>query len=144
MKQVLLAQTDTTVGFLSQDADALTRIKQRPPDKPYLKVFADWRIFSENGGRVPRSHRRFLRRAKKTTFILKNQAYRIVNSGEHHQLLKTYRWFYSTSANQSGHAFERSFCEANADIIVQDYRGFYESRPSTILRLGRQKRRRLR
>lgn len=144
MQKVFLTQTDTTVGFLSQDAEALSRIKGRAPDKPFLKVYAEWKTFKAFGGRIPKTHRAYLRRARKTTFIVKNQASRIVNAGAHHTFLKPYGWFYSTSANQSGKPFERSFCEANADIIVLDKRGFSESVPSTIERLGREKKRKLR
>lgn len=144
MKKVLLAQTDTTVGFLSQNADALTRIKERPSHKQYLRVYADWKTFQAGGGRIPKAHRRYIRRADKTTFVVKANAYRIVNNGEHHELLKPYGWLYSTSANQSGKAFDRSFCEASADIIVEDVRSFEESRPSSIERLGKTKRRKLR
>ena len=37
-KQVFLTQTDTTIGFVSQDAERLTHIKQRPPHKSYIKA----------------------------------------------------------------------------------------------------------
>ena len=143
-KKVFLAQTDTTVGFLSQSADTLIRIKTRPPHKQFLKVYADWKVFKADGGRIPKAHRAYLRRAEKTTFVIKDDAYRVVNSGEHHELLKSYGWLYSTSANQSGKPYERSFCEASADIIVEDFRGFSESLPSSIELLGKIKRKKLR
>ena len=34
--KVFLTQTDTTIGFVSQNADKLTAIKQRPPHKHYI------------------------------------------------------------------------------------------------------------
>lgn len=36
--KVFLTQTDTTIGFVSQNAEKLTRIKQRPPYKHYIKA----------------------------------------------------------------------------------------------------------
>jgi tRNA A37 threonylcarbamoyladenosine synthetase subunit TsaC/SUA5/YrdC len=36
---VILTQTDTTVGFLSQDALKLYEIKSRNTTKPFIKVF---------------------------------------------------------------------------------------------------------
>ncbi|MEA3374216.1 MAG: hypothetical protein U9Q62_11085 [Campylobacterota bacterium] len=144
MKKVLLAQTDTTVGFLSKNSDALIRVKERPSHKQFLKVYAQWKTFKADGGRIPKAQRSYLRRAEKTTFIIKGNAYRVVNSGEHHNLLRPYGWLYSTSANQSGKEYERSFCEASADIIVEDFRGFKESLPSSIELLGKRKRRKLR
>lgn len=142
--KVLLTQTDTTVGLLSQSASRLATIKQRPQTKPFLKVYADLKAFKASGGRVPKSYRSQVRRSKQRTYVLKGKAFRIINESLHHRLLKQYGWSFSTSANQSGHSFERSFCEAAADIIVEDFRGLYEGIPSSIELLGRVKRRRLR
>ena len=36
--KVFLTQTDTTIGFVSQNADRLSEIKQRPPHKHYIKA----------------------------------------------------------------------------------------------------------
>lgn len=144
MNKIILAQTDTTVGFLSRDADALARVKGRPPHKQFLKVYAGLESFKANGGRVPNTRKARLRCSKKTTYIVKGSAFRIISEPRHYALVKPYGWLYSTSANQSGHGFERSFCEANADIIVEDVRGFRENPPSSIIRLGKTKMRRLR
>ena len=143
-KKVFLVQTDTTVGFLSRDAAALERIKGRPEGKPFLKVFADLKTYKASGGRVPSRYRKRVRHAKQTTFVVRNRAFRIVSDGEHHRFLKQWGWMYSTSANPSGRTYERAFCETNADVIVEDSRGLHEAPPSSIVRLGRTKRRSLR
>jgi tRNA A37 threonylcarbamoyladenosine synthetase subunit TsaC/SUA5/YrdC len=142
--EVILAQTDTTVGFLSQSQQALRNIKRRSQQKPFLKVYADLKRFKAAGGRIPPIHRVRLRRSKKTTYIVKSNAFRIVRDMHHHRLLQRYGWFFSTSANRSGEPYERSFCEAGADIIIEDFRGLYEAPPSSIERLGRKKRRKMR
>ena len=143
-QSIFLVQTDTTVGFLSQNAARLETVKARPAGKQFLKVFYDLKHYKASGGRVPDRHKAAARRAKKTTFIVKNQAFRIVTEPLHRHFLQPYGWMYSTSANQSGQTFERAFCEANADIIVEDFRGFCECAASSIVRLGRVKRSRLR
>ncbi len=143
-QKVLLTQTDTTVGLLSQDASRLTTIKQRPQAKSFLKVYADLKAFKSSGGRIPKRRRSQVRRSKRRTYVVKDEAFRIINDSRHHRLLKQYGWSFSTSANQSGHSFKRSFCEASADIIVEDFRGLYEGTPSSIELLGRVKRRKIR
>ena len=142
--RVLLAQTDTTVGFLSQDCFRLADVKQRSSGKPFLKVFDGLRSFSEEELRIPRAFRRDVRKAKRTTFVVKNRAFRIVRDSDHLKLLRRLKWAYSTSANPSGEGYDVTFCAHNSDIIVQDRRGLHEAPPSSIIRLGRRKRMRLR
>ena len=141
---VLLAQTDTTVGFLSQDASKLRAIKQRESQKPFLKVYATLTAFKADHSHIPNRYKSMLRRAKKSTFVSKHQAFRIVRHTEHNQLLGRFSFMYSTSANQSGHPYNKEFCIRNSDIIVQDSRGLVEGVPSRIIALGKQKRRTLR
>jgi len=140
LSKVILAQTDTTVGFLSQSRQALSDVKTRSRQKPFLKVYADLKGFKASGGRIPKIHRTRVRRSRKTTYIVKSNAFRIVRDGPHHHLLKHYRWLFSTSANRSGHPYERSFCEASADIIIEDFRGLYEAPPSSLELLKKKKR----
>jgi tRNA A37 threonylcarbamoyladenosine synthetase subunit TsaC/SUA5/YrdC len=144
MHSVILAQTDTTVGLLSQDSKRLARIKERPGDKPFIQSFDSLRRYSAMGGRVPNKFKNRLRQAKATSFVINNRAIRIVADGEHHQLLRKYGWFYSTSANAKGCSFDRTFAEAHADIVVEDNRGLFEGEASSIYRLNHKKIRRLR
>jgi tRNA A37 threonylcarbamoyladenosine synthetase subunit TsaC/SUA5/YrdC len=131
---IILAQTDTTVGFLSQDALALERIKRRPAGKPFLKVF-DSLALLQNTLRVPLKHRPWVRHARRTTFVIKNQAVRYVSDPEHSHLIQKYGWLYSTSANESGCDYDKAFCFSHSDILVEDSRGFYPSLPSQIFRI---------
>lgn len=131
---VILAQTDTTVGFLSQDASRLAATKGRQEGKPFLKVFASLKILQEHT-RIPLKYRTWFRHARKTTFVLKNQAFRYVSQEPHASLISKYGWLYSTSANESGKPFNQNFCEAHSDVIVEDAHGFHEREPSKIFRL---------
>lgn len=144
MHPVILAQTDTTVGFLSQDAQRLAVIKERPLNKPFIQSFDSLRTYTEMGGRVPNSHKNRLRRSRSTTYVINNRAVRMVVDGQHHRLLAKYGWLYSTSANEKGKSFEVGFAEQNADIIIEDERGLFEGTASNIYKLNHKKIRRLR
>jgi tRNA A37 threonylcarbamoyladenosine synthetase subunit TsaC/SUA5/YrdC len=133
--KVLLAQTDTTVGFLSQDPLRLREIKGRDETKPFLKVFCDFKTLTQHT-RIPMKHKRLVRYARKMTFIVKNQAFRYVDDPSHAALVEGYGWLYSTSANPTGQSYEEDFCTRNADWIVEDDRGLSEQSPSKILKLG--------
>ncbi|HEX5710880.1 MAG TPA: Sua5/YciO/YrdC/YwlC family protein [Sulfuricurvum sp.] len=131
---IILAQTDTTVGFLSQDSNALAHIKGRESTKPFLKVFASLSLL-QSTIRVPIKYRTFVRHARRTTFVIKNQAIRYVNDPSHARLIQKYGWLYSTSANPSGREYDREFCISHSDMLIEDSRGFTPCEPSHIYRL---------
>jgi tRNA A37 threonylcarbamoyladenosine synthetase subunit TsaC/SUA5/YrdC len=139
-----LVQTDTTVGFLSQDSAKLSKIKNRPLNKEYLSVHSDFKNFKAMKKRIPNVHKAYARAAQRTTFVTKNRASRIVSNTAHHDFLKPFGWFYSTSANESGKSFEDSFVRNAAEIVVEDHCGFRQSQPSTILKLSSKRKVRLR
>lgn len=141
--KVLLAQTDTTVGFLSQNAACLREAKMRVESKPFLKVFSALQTLKAQL-RIPDAHKRRVRYARKTTFIVKNQAFRYVTDPDHSRLVERYGWLYSTSANESGSSFDPLFCLERADVVVEDQRGLRECSSSKIYRLGRHRVKRLR
>jgi len=141
---VILTQTDTTVGFLSQDSLKLQEIKSRNSLKPFIKVYSNIKAFKENGNRVPNSKKSLIRRSKKTTFIVKNRAFRIANNNLNSSLLRASKWNYSTSANESGKNFDREFCESKADIIIEDKDSLYEGNPSSLYKINSKKTERLR
>lgn len=135
MDKIILAQTDTTVGFLSQNAKRLEEIKSRTGNKPFLKVYAELKVLRHDI-RIPPLHKHRVRHTKKTTFVLKNQAFRYVSDPEHARLIHPYRWLYSTSANESGKNFDSSFCRAVSDLIIEDHRGLHEQSASKIFLLN--------
>jgi len=140
---VWLTQTDTTVGFLSQDATALARVKQRDLNKPFLTALPDLKSLKKRV-RVPKFLHKEIRRAKKRTYILNSIAYRVVQDGAHHNFLKRIGWAYSTSANRSNEKYNEKFCFENADILHLTKDGFLESNPSSIYKVIRKKSVRLR
>jgi tRNA A37 threonylcarbamoyladenosine synthetase subunit TsaC/SUA5/YrdC len=141
---VILTQTDTTVGFLSQDAKKLYEIKSRQSSKPFLKVYQNFKTLLKENNRIPKNMKNFVRRSKKTTFIVKNRAFRVANPTQYSQVLREFSWSYSTSANESGKHFDRVFCEAKADIIIEDARGLYESSSSSLIKINNTTKKRLR
>ena len=141
---VILTQTDTTVGFLSQNATKLYEIKSRKTTKPFIKVYKNFKSFSNDGNRVPLSWRLLVRRSKKTTFIVKNFAFRVAPINLNSQILRDSEWYFSTSANLSGENFNREFCEEKADIIIEDKRGLSENSSSSLIKINQSKRRKIR
>ena len=132
---IILTQTDTTVGFLSQNEKKLYEIKSRNTSKPFITVYSDFKTFLLSN-RVPTNAKNLIRRSKKTTFVVKNKAFRVAKNNLNSQIIRKLIWSYSTSANESGKKFDREFCEAKADIIVEDKYGLYESSSSKLLRIN--------
>jgi len=137
--KVYLAQTDTTVGFLSQDKEKLNRLKKRPLNKPVLRE-VDSLDTLKNFVRVPNKFKKQVRRAKKTTFIYPNgESFRVVRDEKHLEFLKKFSWMYSTSANLHGKNFDEKWAKEMADIVVEDKREFFEGEASKIIKLGKKR-----
>ncbi len=141
---VILTQTDTTVGFLSQNAKKLYEIKSRNTTKPFIRVYSNFKTLLSFGHRIPNKFKNSVRRSKKTTFIVKNTAFRVVEPSLDSQILKNLQWNFSTSANESTKKFHREFCEKKADIIVEDNEGLHEYSSSSLIKIGKIKRRKIR
>jgi len=136
---IYLIQTDTTVGFLSQDKMKLNKIKNRPLNRPVLREVDSLETL-KNFVRVPKKHKNRIRRAEKTTFIFPNaESYRVVRDERHLEFLKKFKWMYSTSANLHGKPFDEGWAREKADITVEDKRGLFEGEPSRIYKLGKSK-----
>jgi tRNA A37 threonylcarbamoyladenosine synthetase subunit TsaC/SUA5/YrdC len=144
MSGVILTQTDTTVGFLSQNSDKLYEIKSRPAAKPFIKVYKTFKSFLSEGNRVPNAKKNLIRRSKKTTFIVKNRAFRVAALSLNSQLLRDSSWHYSTSANETEKKFSREFCETKADIIIEDINGLSENSSSALIKINQKKMRKIR
>ena len=142
--KVILTQTDTTVGFLSQDADKLQTIKSRSNSKPFIKVYKNFQALKKAGQRVPNRLKKELRRASKTTYIVKDKAFRVVQDRLHSQLLHKTTWNYSTSANETAKNFDREFCTQKADIIIEDKNSLHEGKSSKLYKINSLKKVRLR
>jgi len=137
--QTILIQTDTTVGFLSQDEIKLQNIKSRNSAKPFIKTYQNFKTFLEEGNRAPNSKKAFIRRSKKTTFIVNGVSFRVAQSKNNSSVVRKLLWSYSTSANESGKKFNRKFCELKADIIIEDKDGLKEQSSSTLYKINSKK-----
>jgi len=117
-QRVYLTQTDTTIGFVSQDDNRLTKIKKRPPSKYYIRAIPSLKSM-KSYTRVPQRYKNHIRRSKLSTFILPNgNSYRIIRDREHIKLIDKLGWAYTTSANLSGREYDSDFAKNEADIIV--------------------------
>ena len=142
--QVILAQTDTTVGFLSQDAQKLYEIKSREVSKPFIKVYRNFQSLKNENIRIPKNKKAMVRRAKKTTFIVNNVAFRVADYVANSSVLRALSWTNSTSANESGKNFDKNFCEEKADIIVEDKNPLFEGQASSLYKVNNKMIKRLR
>lgn len=139
-----LVQTDTTVGFLSQNFARLAQVKARSSDKPFVLVTASFKTL-KTLCRVPKMHKNQVRRSKKTSFAYANgKAVRVVKETRHASFIKPFAWFYSTSANEKALAYSEVFAFSKSDIIVETAEGLYEGEASRIYRLGRSAKKRMR
>jgi len=138
---IYLVQTNTTIGFLSQNLEKLNKIKNRPPNKKFLKVVSEYSLLP----RTPKKHRKRVRRTpNNNTYVIKNEAYRVITEPHHKEFLKKFKWMYSSSANESGKNFDKEFAIKNADVLVMDKRGYFESEPSKIFKINKHKIKKLR
>jgi len=133
--KVFLTQTDTTIGFLSQNAEKITSIKQRPPHKHYIKAVNSLNTL-QSFTRIPTRHKNRVRRTKKTTFIMPNtHSYRVIQDKHHLLLLNRLQWAYTTSANLSNEKYDEAFAKKNADIIIEPLSNTIQA--SSIYKLGK-------
>lgn len=142
---VYLVQTDTTVGFSSLNDEKLSIIKQRPTSKKILHTVDSFKTLNENT-RVPKNFRKKVRNSKKTTFIYSNgKSFRVVNQdSDFYDFIHKFNILYSTSANKTAEKFDKDFATIGADIIVEDKKGFFETKASTIIKLSKASFKRLR
>ncbi len=137
---IYLTQTDTTVGFLSSDDKKLSSAKRRGLEQKTLQVVTNKKILNTLL-RVPKKHRKFIRRSKNTTIIYPNKlAFRVVcGSSSHQNFLKKFDLMYSTSANKTKNNFNEEYAVKNSDIIVYTKESFMEKKASTIYKINKQK-----
>ena len=140
--EVFLTATDTTVGFVSQNAAKLDAIKGRPAHKRYIVALASFQSLKTRT-RIPPLHRKRVRRARRSTFILPcGTSYRVIDDRHHRMLMERLGWAYTTSANKSGEAYDETFAKAAADVIVAPLRP--KAAPSSIYKLGKTRYKRIR
>ena len=133
--KVFLTQTDTTIGFVSQNADKLTSIKQRPPHKHYIKAVNSLDTL-QTFTRIPTQHKNRVRRANKTTFIMPNtHSYRVIQDKHHLLLLNRLQWAYTTSANLSNEYYDEKFARENVDVVIEPLKDSMHA--SNIYKLGK-------
>ena len=142
---VYLVQTDTTVGFSSLNDEKLSTIKQRPTSKKILHTVDSFKTLNEHT-RVPTKFRKKVRNSKKTTFIYPNtKSFRVVDKDSvFYDFINKFGILYSTSANKTTESFDKNFAVNGADVIVENKKGFFETKASSIIKLSKASLKRLR
>lgn len=133
--KLYLTQTDTTIGFVSQDASKIDKAKKRLPNKHYI-CEVDSLETLKGFVRVPTEHKNRLRRSKQTTFIFpQGVSFRVVKGTKHNLLLNRVKWLYSSSANLSGAVYDEDYARAMTEVVVSFPNG-NDGKASKIYRLG--------
>ena len=141
---IYLAQTDTTVGFVSQNQEKLIHVKSRKGKKGFIISVNSFKTLKEFT-RVPQNYKKMIRRSKRSTMVYPNNlAIRVVKDKEHLKFLNKIKWSYSTSSNLSGSTFREDFAREKADVIIYNKLGFNEKNPSSIIKCGKIRKRKLR
>ncbi len=145
LDKVYLVQTDTTVGFSSSSDEKLTSIKQRPNSQKMLQTVDSFKTLN-SFTRVPKEHRKKVRHSKKTTFIYPNgNSYRVIfQDSNFYNFIKKFKSLYSTSANLTGKNFDEIFAKEKSDVIVYTKDNFNETTASTIYKLSKIKKKKIR
>ncbi|AQW86731.1 threonylcarbamoyl-AMP synthase TsaC [Campylobacter pinnipediorum subsp. caledonicus] len=131
---IFLAQTDTTAGFLSKNANEINKIKNRQLDKPCVITTSKFKILSELT-RVPNKFKNRIRKSKKTTFLYPNlKAIRVIKDGRHSNFLDLHGWMFSSSANLHEKPFDEAWARSVADVVVDE--NFKNNSPSKILKVS--------
>ena len=142
---VYLVQTDTTVGFSSSSDEKLSIIKQRPKTKKILNTVDSFCTLSKNT-RIPKNFRKKVRNSKKTTFIYPNKiSFRVIDkNSDFFDFINKFKILYSSSANKTTENFNKEFASEQANILVENKKGFYETKASRIIKLSRKKLKKIR
>lgn len=137
---IYLVQTDTTVGFSSSSDEKLSDVKQRPRSKKILHTVDSFKTLKQNT-RVPKKFKKNVRKATKTTFIYPNsKSFRVIDRNcFFYEFIKKFNILYSTSANLTGNKFDEKFALENSEIIVNEKDGFSEKISSSIYKLSKYK-----
>lgn len=132
---IYLAQTDTTVGFLSKDKKSLNRAKNRDELTSCIKVVSSCKKLKAIS-RVPKRFKNLVRKSQKTTLIYpNNNSIRLVKDGRHELFLNQFDFLYSTSANITGKSFDENYARSVADEIVDET--LHEKEPSKIYKISK-------
>ncbi|WP_066388353.1 hypothetical protein [Helicobacter himalayensis] len=143
---LILAQSDTTAGFLCENPITLNGAKKRDENKPSLREVGSFQAL-KGFVRIPKNHRIFVRRAKKTTFIYPNTcAFRVISQTHpHHELLELFSTpLYSSSANLHKQNFDKSKALQCVDLLMLDSRDLRQRESSHIFKLGKLKKYKIR
>ena len=142
---VYLVQTDTTVGFSSSSDEKLSLVKQRPLSKKILNTVDSFSTLNKYV-KVPIKFRKLVRNSKKTTFIYSNgNSFRVIDKkSDFYNFINKFKILYSTSANKSSKNFEEDFALDIAEVIVEDKKGFFETKASKIVKLSKKRAKKIR
>lgn len=134
---IYLAQTDTTVGFLSTDLKVLNKIKKRELNQKVLTAVSSFK-YLKTLTRIPNKYKNMVRRSTKKSFIYpNNSSYRVIpRQSLHSNLIGKYRYLYSTSANEKDKGYDENFAINSVACIVYNKDKFSQKMASEIFKIS--------
>ncbi len=137
---IYLAQTDTTVGFLSSNDKKLSIAKKRDLKQKTLQVVDSFQTLKQFT-RVPTKYKKQIRNSKLSTYIYPNSmSFRVVlPNNNHYNFIEKFNSMYSTSANITKKDFNELYAFKKADIILYSKNGFTQTTSSSIYKVSKQK-----
>lgn len=135
---VYLVQTDTTVGFSSDNEKKLSLIKNRPTIQKTLQTVDSFKTLKTKT-RIPNKFKNRVRRSKNSTFIYENKSsFRVIDKNDSFSsFISKFQTLYSTSANHTKKLFNEKFSLQASDIIVYTKNPFEEKNSSKIYEISR-------
>jgi tRNA A37 threonylcarbamoyladenosine synthetase subunit TsaC/SUA5/YrdC len=142
---VYLVQTDTTVGFSSNDKEKLAVIKKRPKTQKILRTVDSFKTL-QNFTRIPNNHKKRVRNSKNSTFIYpNNESFRVISKDStFYDFIKKFNVLYSSSANETQKNFDEEYAKDISDVVVIQKNGFFEDIPSKLYKINKFKVKKLR
>jgi len=119
--QIYLTQTDSIAGFLCSNPSKINEIKNRDlSTKNILAISSFARIKQiKNFPRIPQKHKNLLRRSKKTSFIVGDFSFRVIDKQSNHfRFINKFDYMYSSSANLHNESFDFDIAFGLCDVCV--------------------------
>jgi tRNA A37 threonylcarbamoyladenosine synthetase subunit TsaC/SUA5/YrdC len=140
---IYLAQCDSTVGFLCNDEIKLNKIKHREQNTKNILAIKSFKVLKNlqeskqnQVCRVPNKYKNLIRRAKKTSFIIKNFSFRIINKENNHfNFINKFDYIYSSSANLHKQKFNFKTAYELCNVCVYSSFNMKECKSSSIIKL---------
>ena len=118
---IYLAQTDSIAGFLCSNQSKINEIKNRDLSTKNIMAISSFARIKQikNFPRIPQKHKNLVRRSKKTSFIVGDFSFRVIDKQSNHfRFINKFDYMYSSSANLHNESFDFDIAFRLCDVCV--------------------------